>query len=117
MVYPPFYILPKRDSYIIAFTYEKYYSQAGRAVSGSYGMTGPLSLPGPGANYMNIPPASPRNKASAANAAAAMAADNIDSTYPRYSNDEGYDGPRSLPYSLQQYEFQDSVMYQVNFNY
>ena len=95
-------------------------SREGRAVSGgSYGMTGggPISLPGPGANYMNIPPASPRNKASAAAAAAAACRESESlaeaAGYPRYSSDEGYDGPRSLPYSLQQYDFQDGTVYQV----
>eukprot|EP00088_Acartia_fossae_P047899 TRINITY_DN5206_c0_g1_i3.p1 TRINITY_DN5206_c0_g1~~TRINITY_DN5206_c0_g1_i3.p1 ORF type:complete len:797 (-),score=157.50 TRINITY_DN5206_c0_g1_i3:147-2498(-) len=91
------------------------YSREGRAVSGgSYGMTGggPISLPGPGANYMNIPPASPRNKASAA--AACRESESLAEAggYPRYSSDEGYDGPRSLPYSLQQYDFQDGTVYQ-----
>jgi len=89
------------------------YSRDGRAVSGSYGMTGPVSLPGPGANYMNIPPSSPRNKASAAAAVASMATEPMDSSnYPRYSSGEGYEGPRSLPFTLQQYEFQDGAMYQ-----
>jgi hypothetical protein len=90
------------------------FSRDGRAVSGSYGMTGPVSLPGPGANYMNIPPSSPRNKASAVAAAASMATEPMDSSnYPRYSSGEGYEGPRSLPFTLQQYEFQDGAMYQV----
>ena len=75
---------------------------------GSYGMTGGglISLPGP---------ASPRNKASAAAAAACRESESLAEAagYPRYSSDEGYDGPRSLPYSLQQYDFQDGTVYQV----
>ena len=92
-----------------------------RAVSGNYGVAsgtgGPVSLPGPGANYINIPPSSPRNKASGGAASTHhQHQQNNEVAYPRYSsNDEtaGYEGPRSLPFSLQQYEYQDSAMYQV----
>jgi len=91
-----------------------------RAVSGNYGVAsgtgGPVSLPGPGANYINIPPSSPRNKASGGAASTHhQHQQNNEVAYPRYSsNDEtaGYEGPRSLPFSLQQYDYQDSAMYQ-----
>jgi len=66
--------------------------------------TGPTSLPGPGANYMNVGSGnSPRN-------VVASRRDSIEQNYARYPSG-GYDGPHSLPYTLGQ-QYQDGTVYQ-----
>jgi len=73
---------------------------------GGFSGTGPTSLPGPGANYMNVAPGSPRNAA----AAAAARRDSLEQNYTRYPSGN-YDGPHSLPYSLP-HHYPEGTVYQ-----
>ena len=66
---------------------------------------GPTSLPGPGANYMNVGSGSPRT-------VVASRRDSLEQNYARYPSG-GYEGPHSLPYSLPA-QYQDGTVYQVN---
>ena len=78
------------------------FSREGRGTFVSGG-AGPTSLPGPGANYMNVGSGSPRNAATARR-------DSLEQNYARYPSG-GYEGPHSLPYSLPHYP--DGTLYQV----
>jgi len=77
----------------------EYREGRGTFVSGG---AGPTSLPGPGANYMNVGSGSPRNAATARR-------DSLEQNYARYPSG-GYEGPHSLPYSLPHYP--DGTLYQ-----
>jgi hypothetical protein len=72
---------------------------------GVYANAGPTSLPGPGSSYIT---GSPRSLA------ATMRRDSLEQGgYARYPSG-GYEGPHSLPYSLQ-HNYQEGTLYQVNF--
>ena len=94
----------KRNEVLRAAVLIMFTSRDGRG-GGVYANAGPTSLPGPGSSYIT---GSPRSLA------ASMRRDSLEQGgYARYPSG-GYEGPHSLPYSLQ-HNYQEGTLYQVKF--